>query len=49
MIEMLFQDDSDYLFCNKVCQSLTAGLWFSPGNLVSATNKSNRHNIAEIL
>jgi hypothetical protein len=26
-----------------------AGLWFSPGPPVSSTNKSDRHNIAEIL
>jgi hypothetical protein len=26
-----------------------AGLWFSPGPPVSSTNKSERHNITEIL
>jgi len=26
-----------------------AGLWFSPGTLVSSTNKTDRHDIAEIL
>jgi hypothetical protein len=25
------------------------GWWFSPGTLVSSTNKSDRHNITEIL
>ena len=25
--------------CDKVCQWLAAGLWFSPGTLVSSTNK----------
>jgi len=35
--------------CDKVCQWLTAGLWFSPGTPVSSTNKTDRHNITEIL
>ena len=35
--------------CAKVCQWLAAGLWFSPGTLVSSTNKTDRHDIAEIL
>jgi hypothetical protein len=26
-----------------------AGCWFSPGTLVSSTNKTDRHDIAEIL
>jgi len=26
-----------------------AGQWFSPGNPVSSTNKTERHDIAEIL
>ena len=34
---------------NKVCQWLARGQWFSPGNLVSSTNKTDRHNITEIL
>jgi len=25
------------------------GLWFSPGTLVSSTNKTDRHDITEIL
>jgi len=32
--------------CDKVCQWLATGRWFFP---VSATNKTGRHNIAEIL
>ena len=32
--------------CDKVCQWLVAGQWFSPG---SSTNKTDRHDIAEIL
>ena len=33
----------------KVCQWLATGLWFSPCTLVSFTNKTDRHDIAEIL
>jgi hypothetical protein len=32
-----------------VCQSLAAGRWFSPGTPVSFTNKTDRHEITEIL
>ena len=35
--------------CYKVCQWLTTDRWFSPGPLVSSTNKTDRHDIAEIL
>jgi len=35
--------------CDKVCQWLTTGWWFSQGPLVSSTNKADRHNISEIL
>ena len=35
--------------CDKVCQWLAIGRWFSPGPLVSSTNKTNRHDITEIL
>ena len=35
--------------CDKVCQWLAAGRWFSPGNLVSSTNKTDCHDITEIL
>ena len=35
--------------CDKVCQWLATGWWFSPGTPVSSTNKTDRHNIAEIL
>ena len=35
--------------CDKVCQWLAEGRWFSPGPPVSSTNKKNRHDIAEIL
>ena len=35
--------------CDKVCQGLAAGLWFSLGTPVSSTIKTDRHNITEIL
>ena len=35
--------------CDKVCQWLAAGLWFSLGTPVSSTNKADCHDIAEIL
>ena len=34
---------------DKVCQWLATGGWFSPGPPVSATNKTDRHDITEIL
>jgi hypothetical protein len=39
----------DTTLCDKVCQWLAAGQWFSPGTPVSTTNKTDRHDIAEIL
>ena len=35
--------------CDKVCQWLATGWWFSPGTPVSSTNKSDRHELTEIL
>jgi len=35
--------------CNKVCQWLATGRWFSPDLPVSSTNKTDRHDITEIL
>ena len=35
--------------CDSVCQWLVTGQWFSPGTLVSFTNKTDRHDITEIL
>jgi hypothetical protein len=35
--------------CDKVCQWLAAGRWFSPGTPVSSTNKTDGHDITEIL
>ena len=34
---------------HKVCQRLATGQWFSPGPPVFSTNKSDPHDIAEIL
>jgi hypothetical protein len=39
----------DTILCDKVCQWLAAGQWFSPGTPVSSTNKTDRHDITEIL
>ena len=35
--------------CDKVCQWIAAGQWFSLGTLVSSTNKIDSHDISEIL
>jgi hypothetical protein len=35
--------------CDKVCQLLAAGQWFSPGTPVFSTNKTDSHDIIEIL
>ena len=35
--------------CDKVCQWLATGRWFSPAPPVSYTNKTDHHDIAEIL
>ena len=37
----------DTTLCDKVCQWLATGRWFSPSTLVSSTNKTD--NISEIL
>ena len=34
--------------CDKVCQSLAAGRWFSPCTPVSSTNKTDLHDITEL-
>ena len=39
----------DTTLCDKVCQWLATGRWFSPGTLVPSTNKSDCHDTAEIL
>ena len=35
--------------CDKFCQWLATGRWFSPGTLVSSTNKTDCHYRTEIL
>jgi hypothetical protein len=35
--------------CDKVCLLLAAGRWISPGTPVSSTNKTDCHDITEIL
>jgi hypothetical protein len=35
--------------CDQVCQWFVTGRWFSPGTPVSSTNKTDRHDIIEIL
>ena len=35
--------------CDKVCQWLATGRWFSPGPPVSSTNKTDRCDISKIL
>jgi hypothetical protein len=39
----------DTTLCDKVCQRLMTGRWFSLGTLSSSTNKTELHDIAEIL
>ena len=39
----------DTTLSDEVCQWLAAGQWFSQGTPVSSTNKTDCHNIAEIL
>ena len=36
-------------FCDKVCQWLVTGQWFSPGTPVSSTNKTYHHDVTAIL
>ena len=38
-----------YFLSKTVCQWLATGQWFSPGTPVSSTNKTDHHNITEIL
>jgi hypothetical protein len=38
----LMQDVLDTTLCDKVCQWLATGWWFSPDTLVSSTNKTDR-------
>ena len=44
-----WRDVLDATLCDKVCQGLVTGQRFSAGTLVSSTNKTDRHDITEIL
>ena len=39
----------DTTLCDKVRQLLATGQWFSPDTPVSSNNKTDRHDITEIL
>ena len=39
----------DTTLCDEICQWLTTGRWFSTGTSVSSTNKTDCHDITEIL
>ena len=39
----------DTTLCEEVCQWLATGRWFSPGTPIASTNKTDRHDITEIL
>jgi hypothetical protein len=39
----------DTTLCDKICQWFATGRWFSPGPPVSSTNKTDRHDITEML
>jgi hypothetical protein len=39
----------DTTLYDKVFQQLATGRWFSPGPPVSSTNKTDRHDITDIL
>jgi hypothetical protein len=40
---------TQYTLCDKICRWVATGRWFSLGTLVSSINKSDRHDITEIL
>ena len=49
-VQILFRRSIlDPTLCDKVCQWLVAGRWFSLDTLVSSTNKTDCYNITEIL
>ena len=45
----VMRGELDTALCDKSFQWLVAGWWFSLGTLVSTTNKTDCHNITEIL
>jgi hypothetical protein len=44
-----WRDELNTTLCDQVCQWLTTGWCFSTGTPVSCTNKTDRHDITEIL
>jgi hypothetical protein len=46
---MLRRGVLDTTLCDNVRQWYAAGRWISPGTPVSTTNKTDRHNIIDIL
>jgi hypothetical protein len=42
-------DQGECTLCDNVCQWLATNRWFSPGPPVSSTNKTDHHDIAELL
>ena len=44
-----FSNKNDITLCDKVCQWIATGQWFSLGTLAASTNKTDRHDITEIL
>jgi hypothetical protein len=44
-----WRDVLDTTIYKNVCQWLVTDRWFSPGTPVSSTNKTDHHDIAEIL
>jgi hypothetical protein len=49
VIRKILHFNLSVLLCDKVCQWSVTGRWCSPSTPVSSTNKSDRHDIAEIL
>ena len=45
----LRRGELDTTLCDKVCQLLATGRWCTPGTPVSSTDKTDRHDITEIL
>jgi hypothetical protein len=39
----------DTTLCVQVCQCLATDQWFSPGALISSTDKTDCHDITDIL
>jgi hypothetical protein len=39
----------DTTLCDKICQWLVVNWWLSPGTPISSTNKTDRHDITQIL